>query len=273
VKIVRNYWAPLVGLEPDRETVDSTVIKAESTAGDTILPEDIFNQLMPVTEDIAALADSLAVKGLDTALVDTDIALSAPDTDYLPVAEQPIQLSDADITIINNASQLLLAAEILKVLPENLSNIHLFLKRDALSITASSGGPWVAAVEKVLDKFVVGNFTKNYSAGNIKVSSKFELIMNAAQDFQPQILDELHLLDVLAHPFNDYLEKIELDMLKGIKDNPGTFIFSGSGASMQRLLEYWARAYTNIRLRSVDLEKRGNKYLLSLDVELFTYTP
>ncbi len=277
IDVVKGYWMDVVGITPD-EAVDLDY--PDYSTYDTldvegIMTDEMFEQLMPVTEDIAALADSLGSLAPESLFVDT---LSLPGTmdtipDYLAVAENPIMLSDDDLTIINNRSLLLMLTEMIGVIPEDIGDAHLFLKRDALRMTAPQGDVWVTQMKSILDKFVLGSFTEDYSAGNIKISSKFEIIMNAEQDFEAQVMDEMRLLDVLAHPFNDYLQQIIIDLARGVDDNPAKFTFAGSPQEMQYILFSWAETRSNYLLRSVDIIFENNQLNLTFEVIFFNYTP
>jgi hypothetical protein len=140
-----------------------------------------------------------------------------------------------------------------------------------LTISAPRGGKWVENTKKILDKFVFGSFNEDYSSGKGRVSSKFEIIMAAEPDFVAQDLDALRLLDVLAHPFNDYLEQIVVDLSRGVNDNPARFSYSGTTREIQYVLSSWAESRVNMRIISADIRIKGNKVFITLDVEFFDY--
>lgn len=272
VDVVKGYWVSVTG-SPSEQTESMDLL--EGSESDDLMSDDLFNQLMPVTDDLAALADSIATIPPESLYVVQELDTVQTNTaqEYLPVADEPIQLSDDDIIIINNRSMLLMVTELIGDIPDDIGTAHLFLKRDALTFTAIQGGDWVAAMKSTLDKFVLGSFDENYSTGNARISSKYEIIINAEQDFQPQILDEMRLLDVLAHPFNDYLQQIILDLPRGVNDNPAKFTFAGNFQEMQYVLSSWAETRTNFLLRSIDLEFQKNRLILSFDVIFFNYIP
>ena len=264
----KSLWSDLLGStepEPISDDLD--------TEDEGILPDHIFNELMPVTDDIAALADSLEETPLSAVVMDS--LRMQPDSEevYTPISEEPIQLSDDDILIINNRSLLLMVIELIGIYPPDLGPGTLFLKRDALTITAPRGGEWVKNLKQVLDRFVFGSFTENYSAGNARVSSKFDIIMTVEQDFQAQDLDALRLLDVLAHPFNDYLQQIVIDLSRQTDDNPAKFSFAGTPQEIQYVLSSWAESRCNFRLRSVSIDFKAKEIFVTLDVEFFNYRP
>ncbi len=270
--IIEDYWLKVVGIVPDQDTsfaidVDDTLVV------EGVLSDDLFNALMPVTEDIAALADSIATIHPDSLSYDPYEDLRDSAQGYLKVAEEPIQLSDDDIKIINNRSILLMLTEIIGLVPPDLEDAHLFLKRDALRFTAPRSGSWVSQMKSTLDKFVLGTFNEDFSEGNAKISSKYEIIINAEQDFEAQIMDEMRLLDVLAHPFNEYLQQIVIDLARGVDNNPAKFTFAGTPQEMQYILSSWAETRSNYLLRSVDLKYESEQLVLSFDVIFFTYTP
>ena len=174
---------------------DSLVIE-EATPED-VLPDEVFNKLMPMTEDIAALADSMAsakpeslhVKlpgGRDTVIVYQE---------YTQVSEDVVKLTDDDISIINNRSLLLMVTEMISNFPIEYGSGHLFLKRDALKISAPRGGEWVGEMRSTLDKFVLGSFIEDYSTGTANISSKFEIIMNA----ESSILNKIQKIAMEIH--------------------------------------------------------------------------
>ena len=265
--IVMSYWTQIM----DADDVDLTGLD-QSLIGESVLSDDIFNSLMPVSDDLAALADSIEDTPLAAIIYAADSTGSgAKQVKYLEVPEKPLELGDQDIQIINNRSLLLMLIEIIGVYPEELGTTNLFLKRDAISITAPRGGEWVGAVKKTLDAFVFGSFKENYSKGNAQVSSKFEIIMNAEQDFVAQNLDALRLLDVLAHPFNDYLEQIVIDLSRKTDDNPAKFSFSGTAQEIRYILSSWAESRCNILIRSVDIKFSSKEIFVTLDVEFFNY--
>jgi len=275
VDIVKYYWMDTLGIERAVE-IDTTIDENDfNFAEEPILSEEQFNQLMPVTDDIAALADSIAAVPVDSLIV-RPVEMEQVDdtsTDYIPVSETPVYLSDDDILIINNRSLLLMVSEILDNIPDNSMTAHLFLKRDALRMTAPTGGEWVDQVRKTMDRFVLGSFNSTEKEGKVHISSKFEIIMNAEQEFQAQVLDGLRLLDVLANPFSDYLVEIVIDLTRGVDDNPATFTFVGSKQEIQYIISSWAETRSNFLLRSVDLKFQVDKILLSFDVLFFNYTP
>lgn len=265
--MVVSYWKQILGIEQVQPATDSQIVE------DGVLPDDIFNALMPVTEDLAALADSIEETTLAAALTQGDDSLFVDDTanTYTEISETPIALSDQDIIILNNRSLLLMLIDLVGMIPEDLGETNLFLKRDALTISAPRGGKWVENTKKILDKFVFGSFNEDYSSGKGRVSSKFEIIMAAEPDFVAQDLDALRLLDVLAHPFNDYLEQIVVDLSRGVNDNPARFSYSGTTREIQYVLSSWAESRVNMRIISADIRIKGNKVFITLDVEFFDY--
>ncbi len=275
VDIVKTYWMDVMGIPLKKEVVLPVFSVDDSLIVEDILSEDLFNQLMPVTEHIAAIADSIAALPAESLFIDPmQISDEGEDSsEYLPVADEPIQLSDDDIKIIDNRSLLLLLTEIIDNYPIELGQGHLFLKRDALTITAPQGGAWVNKIKAALDQFVLGSFDESYSPGVATLKSKFSIIINAEQDFQVQVLDVMRLFDALAQPFDEYLQEIIVDLSGGISDNPAKFTFTGSPQEMQYILSYWAETRTNFLLRSVDIEFQDENLILSLDVIFFTYTP
>ncbi len=273
IDTAKGYWVTItnkVNSEVVNQATDEAPVPSEEVLGD-----DLFNALMPMTDDIAALADSIATIPPESLYVEPSMTESPDDSvqEYLPVAETPIELSDDDISIINNRSMLLMTTELINDIPEDIGIAHLFVKRDALTFSAVQGGQWVSAMKSTLDKFVLGSFDENYSSGNVKISSKFEIIINAEQDFQAQVLDEMRLLDVLAHPFNKYLKQIILDLPRGVNDNPAKFTFGGNPQEVQYILSSWAETRANFLLRSVDIEFQKNDLILSFDVIFFNYNP
>ncbi len=272
IDMAKNYVFEKIGLEIEQE-VEPEIFPID-TVTKGILSEDLFNELMPVTDDIAALADSIAALPPETLFVDSGNQYYSEyvSEDYLPISEEAIELSDDDIKIINNRSLLLMITDIVQNYPTEYGNGHLFLKRDGLTITAPRGGEWVSQMKATLDQFVLGSFDEDYSEGKAKVSSKFEIIMNAEQDFEAQILDEMRLLDVLAHPFNDYLKQIIIDLPRGTDDNPAKFMFSGTAQEIQYILSSWAETRCNFLLRSVDVDFEGDELTLTFGVIFFNYS-
>jgi len=272
--IISNYWLDVFGLAKE-EIIPMPSYEEEINELEKLLSNEAFDSLMPMTDDIAALADSMDFFGSDSIFAETlYVKYKISDTlmNFLPVADDPIQLSDDDLKIINNRSLLLMLIEFIDVFPPEHGSGNIFLKRDALSITAPSGGVWVQFVKTALDKFVLGSFDENYSSGNIRMTSKFEIIMNAEKDFQAQVLDEMGLLDALAHPFNEYLEQIIIDLSKGVNDNPAQFMFAGSPRQIQYILSSWAETRSNILLRSAEVEYQGQDLILTLDILFFNYS-
>lgn len=278
VQVIENYWRGVLGLPVVQETqqVVDDYIPMYEVSEDQVLSEDEFLELMPVTEDIAALADSLASVPEDSlvAYVDQDDprerSRSRNDSITIPIENLP-PLSDDDIIILNNRSLMLLVIELLQSYPADLRDGHLFIKRDALRLSATSGGEWVDSLKSVMDKFVLGSFKSDYSNGTVEITSKFSLIMARERDFQANVLDGLRILDVLAHPFNDYLTEIVIDLSRGIDNNPAQITFKGSAQEMQYILTAWAESRTNFLLRSIDIKFRGSESILTFDILLFDY--
>lgn len=282
LETVKYYVFELVGIDPvlPVQEDDDIELYDEYFSGDTlvvdeILPDEIFNELMPVTADIAALADSIAAAKPESLYVqlpggrDTVIVYQ----EYTQIAEEVIELTDDDIAIINNRSLLIMVTDMISSFPPDYESGHLFLKRDAITISAPRGGEWVGEMQNTLDKFVQGSFVEDYSTGTAKVSSKFELIMNAEQDFEGQSFDAMRLLDILANPYSDYLNEIVIDLARDIDDNPAEFTFSGSAQEMQFILSSWAESRSNYLIRSIDIDFQGEELILKFGVTFFNYTP
>ena len=271
IDTAKQYLYELVGMQV--AVMDTSGVDEDTLVEEGLLPEAVFNVLMPVTPHIAALADSIAMLPAESLYVDPTSSDDSSEYDYvyIPVVEKQIELSDDDLTIINNRSMLLLATEILDNYPSEYGNGHLFLKRDALTVSAPRGGEWVGQIKSTLDKFVSGSFNEDYSTGNAKLTSKFDLIMYAEPGFQPQILSAIQLLDVLANPFNDYLRQIVIDLPRGVEDNPAKFAFAGTIQEMQYVLSSWAESRNNIRLTSIDVEFQGDELTLTIGAVFFTY--
>lgn len=277
-EIVNDYWSRVFGYPTEKKEIMPSY-EDEINELEGLLSNEAFDSLMPVTDDIAALADSIATISIDSMGVEIQpetlyvkYTITDSVTKFLPVEEEPIDLSDDDIKIINNASMLLMLIDIIDIYPPEYGSGNIFLKRDAIKVTAPSGGMWVQFVKRSLDRFVLGNFDENYNTGNVILNSKFEIIMNAEKDFQAQLLDKMGLLDVLAHPFNKYLEQIVIDLGKGIDNNPAQFIFAGTSQQIQYILSSWAETRTNILLRSAEVEYHGQELVLTLDVLFFNYS-
>ncbi len=163
--------------------------------------------------------------------------------------------------------------EMISNYPVEYGNGHIFLKRDALTIEAPRGGEWVNSMHATLDKFVLGSFDEDYSSGTAKIVSKFEIIMNAEQDFQGQSFDVMRLLDILANPFADYLNEILIDPAKGTDDNPVTMTFSGNPQQIQYILSSWSESRSNYLVRSIDIDFMGDEIILKFGAVFFNYTP
>jgi hypothetical protein len=280
--MAKFYVYELVGIDPvlPVEEFDEIEQYDEYFSGDTlvvddVLPDELFNELMPVTPDIAALADSIASAKPESLYVqlpggrDTVIVYQ----EFTQVAEEVNELTDDDIAIINNRSLLIMVTEMISNFPADYESGHLFLKRDALTISAARGGDWVGEMQTILDKFVQGSFVEDYSTGTAKVSSKFELIMNAEQDFEGQSFDAMRLLDILANPYSDYLNEIVIDLARDTDDNPAEFTFSGSAQEMQFILSSWAESRSNYLIKSIDIDFQGEELFLKFGVTFFNYTP
>ena len=278
IDMAKDYVFELVGVDTPEPQIEGDVYyQSIEKQPSNVMPEDLFNQLMPVTDDIAALADSIASISPESLYV--DVQDEHPDTviyldqEYTPVPEEPIKLSDDDIIIINNRSLLLMITEIIGNYPSESGKAHLFLKRDGLTFSAPRGGEWVAIMKNSLDKFVLGSFNEDYSSGSFKISSKFEIIMNAEQEFQPQEFDAYRLLDILANPFADYLTQIVIDIPRGTDDNPAQISFAGSTPEIQYILSSWAESRSNYLIRSIDIDFDGDALALTIGVIFFNYTP
>ena len=260
--------------DSDLEQYDQ-YFSGDSLVIDDVLPDEVFNELMPMTDDIAALADSIASAKPESLYVkipggrDTVIVYE----EFTQISEEVVELTDEDISIINNRSLLLMVTEMIGNFPLEYGSGHLFLKRDALSLTAPRGGEWVRGMKIALDKFVLGSFVEDYSTGTAKIASKFEIIMNAEQGFQGQTFDAIRLLDILANPFADYLVEIVIDLARGTEDNPAQFIFAGSTQEIQYILSSWSESRSNYLIRSIDVDFKGEDLMLIIDVAFFNYTP
>ncbi len=247
----------------------------DSLVFDKVLPDEVFNELMPMTDDIAALADSIAAVKPESLYVklpggrDTVIVYE----EFTQVSEEVIALTDEDISIINNRSLLLMVTEMISNFPVEYASGHLFLKRDALALSAPQGGKWVREMQTTLDKFVLGSFNEDYSKGTVNISSKFEIIMNAEKDFRGQSFDAMRLLDILVNPFYDYLEEVVIDPALGTTDNPAQIIFTGSAQEIQYILSSWSESRSNYLIRSIDVEFKGEVLKLTFGVTFFNYTP
>jgi len=287
IDMAKHYAYDLLGIDPLLPVDDDDDLSEydEYFSGDTlviddVLPDAVFNQLMPVTAAIAALADSMqAAKpesiyvqlpgGRDTVIVYQEMSQVAEDH----VVEEVMNLSDDDIAIINNRSLLLMVTEMINSFPIEYGAGHLYLKRDALTITAPRGGEWVKEMESILDKFVQGSFIEDYGTGTAKITSKFELVMNADKDFEGQTFDAMRLLDILANPFSDYLNEIVIDPVRDTDDNPVELSFSGSTQEMQFILSSWAESRSNYLIKSIEIFFQGEELHLQFGVIFFNYTP
>ncbi len=286
IDMAKDYVYELVGIdavipveEDDLDNYDeyfsgdTLIIDALPT--EDVLPDELFDELMPVTPAIAALADSIEAAKPESLHVqlpggrDTVIVYQ----EFTQVSEDVVNLTDDDIAIINNRSLLLMITEMISNFPVEYGSGHLFLKRDALSMTAPRGGEWVAEMQIILDKFVIGSFIEDYSTGTAKISSKFELIMNSEKDFQGQSFDAMRLLDILANPFTDYLNEIVIDLARGTEDNPAQFSFSGTAQEIQFILSSWSESRSNYLIRSIDIVVQGEEFHSTFEVTFFNYTP
>lgn len=280
VQVIENYWRSMLGLPVVQvtEQIRDDYIPEYAIRDKQILSEDEFLKLMPVTEDLAALADSLAAIPDDSLVAyvyeDDEQSEDTSRNDSITITIENLPpLSDDDIIILNNRSLMLLLIELVQNYPEDLLDGHLFLKRDALRLSAPTGGNWVDSMQVVMDKFVLGSYKADYSSGKVEITSKFSLIMARERDFQANILDGLRMLDVLANPYSDYLTEIAIDLSKGVDNNPAEITFTGSAQEMQYILTAWAESRTNFLLRSIDIKFRGSESLLSFDILLFDYQP
>lgn len=280
INLIESYWRGVLGLPVVHQTElidDADYYYPPDLTEESVMSDDQFNELMPMTEDLAALADSLAALPDDSV-----VAYTYPDTEKTDAVEErrdsiiiQVQnlppLSDDDIIILNNRSLMLLVMDILQSYPSDMTDGHLYMKRDALRLSAPTGGEWVDSLQAVMDKFVLGSYKADYSTGKVQITSKFSLIMAREADFQANVLDGLRMLDVLANPFNDYLQEIVIDLSRDVDNNPATFTFSGSPREMQYILSAWSESRTNLLLRSIDIKFKGDNTTLTFDVILFDY--
>ncbi|MBT4035663.1 MAG: hypothetical protein HOB84_13495 [Candidatus Marinimicrobia bacterium] len=287
IDMAEEYVYDLLGIDPVLPIEDDTELDQydEYFSGDSlviddvtseeVLPDEVFNELMPMTEDIAALADSIASAKPESLHVqlpggrDTVIVYQ----EFTQVSEEVVNLTDDDISIINNRSLLLMVTEMVSNFPIEYGSGHLFLKRDALSMTAPRGGEWVAEMKSTLDKFVLGSYNEDYSSGTANISSKFEIIMNAEKDFQGQSFDAMRLLDILANPFTEYLEEIVIDPVRQTDDNPVQIVFSGSAQEIQYILSSWSESRSNYLIGSIDIDFQSETLVLTFSVTFFNYSP
>jgi len=282
IYMVEEMVYDLLGIDPvlpvdddfDLDQYDQ-YFSGDSLVLDDVLPDEVFNELMPMTEDIAALADSIASAKPESLYVklpggrDTVIVYE----EFTQVSEELVTLSDDDIAIINNRSLLLMVTDMINNFPTEYGSGHLYLKRDSFSMDAPRGGQWVEEMRSTLDKFVLGSFDEDYSTGTAKISSKFEIIMNAETDFQGQAFDAMRLLDILANPFFDYLDEVVVDPARGIDDNPAQLIFSGSAREIQYILSSWSESRSNYLIQSIDIQDLGEQLKLTIGVLFFNYQP
>ncbi|MCF7807862.1 MAG: hypothetical protein K9N38_05005 [Candidatus Marinimicrobia bacterium] len=281
LNVIENYWRDVLGLplvhEP--EYIEDADILPLETLEESLMTEDQFNELMPLTDELAALADSLAAIPEDSLAVDSYLDTQAVSpvkarSDAITTPAQNLRpLSEDDMIILNNRSLMLLVTEIVQNYPDDMLDGHLYIKRDALNLSAPRGGAWVDSLQTIMDKFVLGSFKADYSSGKVQISSKFSLIMAREPNFQANVLDGIRMLDVLANPFSDYLEEIVIDLSKGVDNNPATFTFKGSSQEMQYILSAWTESRTNLLLRSIDIKFRGENSILTFDVIFFDYRP
>ncbi len=260
----------------------------------TTLSEQEFNALMPVTESIAALKDSLqqvSTGEIDTAVttsqsiemaaevVDTSAeaieveiteAITEPDPEPVPeqIPVQPsIELSDQDVELLHNQSLLLLLDRSLDF-PLVAENINSFkISRNSLEILTEEGEAVHAAIADVLQEFAMGEL--NISGGYL--TSPIELVMRPVSSFMVDQRDLLGVFDVLAHPYDAYLVSINTDMEKGLRDNPATLVFQGSASNMKRILAGWSTANVNYILEDIELNKQDNTFTLTLNIRLIQY--
>ena len=116
----------LLGIDPvlpveedsDLEQYDQ-YFSGDSLVIDDVLPDEVFNELMPLTDDIVALADSIALAKPESLYVklpggrDTVIVYE----EFTQVSEEVVKLTDEDISIINNRSLLLMVTEMVSNFP------------------------------------------------------------------------------------------------------------------------------------------------------------
>lgn len=282
IYMVEDMVYDILGMDPvlpieddfDRGQYDQ-YFSGDSLVLDDVLPDEVFNELMPMTDDIAALADSIATIKPESLYVklpggrDTVIVYE----EFTQVSEDVVSLTDDDISIINNRSLLLMVTDMINNFPIEYGSAHLYLKRDAFSMSAPRGGQWVESMKTSLDKFVLGSFNEDYSTGTANISSKFEIIMNAETDFQGQTFDAMRLLDILANPFYDYLDEVVIDPARETNDNPVQFMFSGTSQEIQYILSSWSESRSNYLIDSIDIEAKGENLKLTVGVTFFNYSP
>lgn len=286
IDIVKDYYYELLGIHPELPATqddldqydeyfsgDSLILDTPAT--EEVLSEDLFNELMPLTPELAALKDSIESMKPESLYVqlpdgrDTAIAYQ----EMSVIEEDVIDLSDDDINIINNRSLLLMITEMITSFPVEYGSGHIFLKRDALTMTAPRGGEWVPEMQSILDKFVQGSFIEDYSTGTAKITSKFEIVMNAERDFVGQSFDAMRLLDILANPFADYLNEIIIDPALETNDNPVQISFSGSMQQIQYILSSWAESRSNYLVQGIDIDFQRETLHMQIGVTFFNYTP
>jgi len=284
--MARDYAYGLLGIDPvlpeeeddldqydEYFSGDSLLLDAVPDEG--VLTDEAFNELMPLTPELAALKDSMAAikpdslyvrlpDGRDTAIVYQEMPSKS---------EELIELSDDDIKILNNRSLLLMVTEIISNYPLEYGSGNIFLKRDALTVTAPGGGEWVRSMRQTIDKFAAGNFNEDFSSGTARITSKFELVMNAEPDFVAQSFDAMRLLDLLANPFSDYLDEIIIDPALETNDNPVKLSFTGSLQEIQFILSSWAESRSNFLIQSIEIDFQHEILHLEIGVLFFNYTP
>ncbi len=254
-----------------------------------VLSDDQFNLLMPMPPEIRAMADSLAISGgqdlqagpaenlaeagnqsdEDTIQLSETVDLVdrlEPQTEPPPAPD--LNLSDLDVDILGNHSLLLLLQKVCEEFSGSTDLKRVVLSRTTMEIN----GPRIPSHQKALDaiftEFTMGTLD---ASGQDGIGGSFELVIPPVKVFAVDSRDALGILDLLANPFEQQLDRIILDVAAGVDQNPAKFEFHGTLLGLSDILGKWSRHTLNYLLQSATLQRGQAGYELTLELQLIQY--
>lgn len=285
-------------------TTPEPAVQPEQRQSD-YLSEEEFNALMPVTESIAALKDSISQLDM-TAASETqeNVAETVADqtdtedqqkpesemaeiTDPKSEVEKPVEeeraepviqraqptpginLSDQDVQLLNNHAMLLVMKNALSKSSIRNEASRIFISRSSIEITArESSARMMAELEPTIEELAIADI----KVSDRTVSSSLEYILQPVSEFNVDDRDLLGVFDLLLHPYDTELKEINLDVDQGLQNNPARIVFQSNATRIDRILGGWAQVNTNYLLQDLELVKQGSLYTLTINIRLIQYT-
>lgn len=266
---------------------------------DSVLPQDVFEQLLPVPSYVSTIGEDTLIESHPDASPDTTESESAmsetSDPDSAEESAEPPQemvthnledttTVDTDVTrperhfthldsqIVTNQTMFQLAADLVSILNQSGGKTDVYLDRHSVKVETNNGKEGVReTVYSAIRPITDGTLKESVQTAGFIITGKYQYIYEIPPTYARENGDIYFILEKLVGPFSQYINHIITEMERGIDENPVQIRVAGNHWVMRSILEHWGQLPLNFILNNLTIQQDGDGYETVVNLTLIRY--